>query len=99
MPMRAVRASAAAYRAGSGHAGAHISRNLLVWIAGCAAVVVVAILIGWGTVAAVAAMLGGILIMMKAEEGRGTITDEEEDIPPGAPTAEGYVPPGASGRA
>ena len=90
MPMRAYRASAAAYRAGSGHAGAHLSRNLWAWIAACAVVVVVTILIGWGTVAAIAAMLGGIFIMMKAEEGR--VTDEE------GPDEEGYAAPGASGR-
>ena len=89
MPKRAIRASIAAYRIGSGHAGAHISRNLLLWIAACAAVGVVAILIGWGTVAAIAAMLGGILIMMWAEEGRVPADEQDED---------GYVPPGASDR-
>ncbi len=78
MPMRAYRASRTALQTSAGHAGAHVAENKLVWIAACAAVTVVATYLNWsaegrgsiwGHVAAIAGMLLGILIMMKAQEG------------------------------
>ncbi len=77
MPIRAYRASRTALQTSAGHAGAHLAENKLVWIAACAAVAVVATYLNWsaegrgsiwGHVAAIAGVLLGILIMMKAEE-------------------------------
>jgi hypothetical protein len=77
--MRAYRASSDAVRTSTGHAGAHLAENKLAWMAACAVVAVVAFFLNWsaegrGTtvwahVGAIAGMLLGILIMMKAQEG------------------------------
>jgi hypothetical protein len=79
MPMRAYRASRDAVRTSTGHAGSHVAGNKLAWMAAGAAVAAVAFYLNWsapgreatvwGHVGAVAGMLVGILIMMRAEEG------------------------------
>jgi hypothetical protein len=78
MPLRFYRASTAAYRIWSGHAGTHVAGNLAAWMAGSLAVAVAAFFLSWleegGTsvwdhVGACAVMLLGILVMAKAQEG------------------------------
>jgi hypothetical protein len=77
MPMRAYRASTAAYKSSVGHASAHIAGNLVAWMIVCALVTAGAAYLcarpvvgdssSWGHVAAVAAMFLGILVMIRAE--------------------------------
>jgi hypothetical protein len=79
MPMRAYRASRDAVRTSTGHAASHLVENKLAWMAVSAAVAAVAFYLNWNTpgrepsiwghVGAIAGMLLGILIMMKAQEG------------------------------
>ena len=47
MPMRAYRASRAAFKSSVGDAGAHVAGNLTLWMVGSAAVTAVAMLLLW----------------------------------------------------
>lgn len=93
MPMRAYRSTMAAYGRGAGHVGRNVTGNLGLWIALFTAIALAAALLNWlaagrasnwGHLAAVAGMMVGILVMMKAQEGYvpPEMPDEDEDPPP-----------------
>jgi hypothetical protein len=63
--LRTYKAAMGQYKTAKGH----IWDNLLLWLGGSTAVGLLALLLRWGTLAAVCFMLAGILLMMISEKG------------------------------
>jgi hypothetical protein len=63
--LRTYKAAKGQYKTAKGH----IWDNLLLWIGGSMAVGAIALLVRWGTLAAVSFMLVGLLVMVAAEKG------------------------------
>ena len=77
--LRTYKAAKGQYKAAKGH----IWDNLLLWLGACTAVGLVALLVRWGTLAAICFMMVGLLVMMISEKGT-VLTHEpaaEDDQP------------------
>ena len=70
--LRTYKAAKGQYKA----AKSHIWDNLLLWLGACTAVGLLALLVRWGTLAAISFMLVGLLVMMVAEKGIVLTHDE-----------------------
>jgi hypothetical protein len=74
-------------RRGYAAAKGHIWDNLLIWIGALTAAGVLAVVMRWGTTAAVCFMLVGILVMMVAEKGivltHEPLAEEDKSQPEG----------------
>jgi hypothetical protein len=79
--LRTYKAAMGQYKTAKGH----IWDNLLLWLGGSTAVGLLALLLRWGTLAAVCFMLAGILLMMITEKGI-VLTHDEPAIEDGQPT-------------
>jgi hypothetical protein len=72
------------YARASGQVGRSIGKNLPLWIGVLSAVAIVALVLRQGTVAAVAGMVLGILVMMWSEKGFVSThapPDEDDEAP------------------
>ena len=70
--LRTYKAARGQYKA----AKSHIWDNLLIWIGAATAVGLLALVVRWGTLAAISFMLVGLLVMMISEKGIVLTHDE-----------------------